>query len=95
MTRVLLSVAGIMGLTVATWALEGQIVPNTPSHGEQNFLIKIGDVKQSCEKHNHESGQALDPAIHKDGKTITGSPKRHRDPAPAERLGLMLRLTSL
>ena len=94
MTKVLLSVVGIMGLTLATWAVEGHVAPTSQSLMNDNLLIHASGVKRECQLHDHKNGEAIDSSTHKNEKGIAGA-KKHRDPVAAERLGLMLRLTSL
>lgn len=92
--KMILSVAGVLALTMGAWAFEAGI--ETVDHGakEKSFLLRISGSDDECKLHDHETVTA-----DKRGGGVTeknsARNKASRAPLPAERLGLMLKLSSL
>ena len=92
--KMILSVAGVLALTMSAWALEAGMGTSSNSVESKSLLMRISDLNQDCELHDHDSvtAEKRGGGI---GEKNTARGKTGRDPLPAERLGLMLKLSSL
>ncbi|MGD8326440.1 MAG: hypothetical protein PVF65_05955 [Sphingomonadales bacterium] len=92
--KTILSVAGVLALTMGAWALETEFNSSSEALDVDSLFVRISDLRQNCEIQSQEGLGTKDSSSSSTKDSVTGR-KAGRDPLPAERLGLMLKLSSL
>lgn len=92
--KTILSVAGVLALTVGAWALETGVTSSSETIRTNDLFQRISELRQDCDIQNQENLDVQKQSRAGSDKNA-GVAKGGRDPLPAERLGLMLKLSSL
>jgi len=92
--KMVLSLTGVFALTISAWALESGIKNSDNPDNNASVLLRISDTTQNCKLHDHNS-ITVDKRLSGVPEKNASANKTGRQPLPAERLGLMLKLSSL
>lgn len=95
MLKIVLSILGVVTLTLSAWALEGQVTGAALGTGQNANLLRIAELREECKVGAHDQGSASAKANSADEKHAEGYKRNGREPFPAERLGIMLRVSGL
>lgn len=92
--KMILSLTGVLALTASAWALESGIKHSDGTENNSSYMLRISGTTQDCKLHDHDS-LTTEKRLNGVAEKNASAGKSGRQPLPAERLGLMLKLSSL